>query len=221
MEKEKPHKLKKAEKSLRILVAEDAELNRDLVVELLKKRGHFVEGVADGRQALAALEMHTYDIVLLDEEMPGMTGLQTTAAIRNREATSGKHQIIIGISGHATANDEHRFREAGMDASLAKPVEVKTLYQAVESAALDLHTIAAHPQPEAESAGVAASSATTRASADVPTTSPADSEDVATHLRRATGGNEKLIRSLAATFLTDAPKTLDAHSQRGGEKERC
>jgi signal transduction histidine kinase/DNA-binding response OmpR family regulator/HPt (histidine-containing phosphotransfer) domain-containing protein len=216
VEKEKPHKLKKAEKSLRILVAEDAELNRDLVVELLKKRGHFVEGVADGRQALAALEKHTYDVVLLDEEMPGMTGLQTTAAIRNREATSGKHQIIIGISGHATANDEHRFREAGMDASLAKPVEVKTLYQAVESAALDLHTIAAHPQPEAESAGVAASSATTRAPADSLTASPADSsatsaavrEDTLTHLRRTTGGNEKLIRSLAATCLTDAPKAL-------------
>ena len=88
--KKKPHKLKKAEKSLRILVAEDAELNRDLIIELLKKRGHVVEGVADGRQALAALEKHDFDVVLLDEEMPGMTGLQTTAAIRKREADNRK-----------------------------------------------------------------------------------------------------------------------------------
>ena len=212
VDKEKPQKLKKAEKSLRILVAEDAELNRDLIIELLKKRGHVVEGVADGRQALAALEKRSYDVVLLDEEMPRMTGLQTTAAIRHREATTGKHQIIIGISGHATADDEHRFREAGMDASLAKPVEVKTLYKAVESAAQNPHSIAAEAQHEAESAGVAAPSCAPRAPRDSPADSSAStqtaSEDVAAHLRRTTGGNEKLIRSLAATFLADAPKAL-------------
>jgi signal transduction histidine kinase/DNA-binding NarL/FixJ family response regulator/HPt (histidine-containing phosphotransfer) domain-containing protein len=212
VDKEKPQKLKKAEKSLRILVAEDAELNRDLIIELLKKRGHVVEGVADGRQALAALEKRSYDVVLLDEEMPRMTGLQTTAAIRHREATTGKHQIIIGISGHATADDEHRFRDAGMDASLAKPVEVKTLYKAVESAAQNLHSIAAEAQHEAESVGVAAPSCAPRAPTDSPADSSAsmqtDSKDVAAHLRRTTGGNEKLIRSLAATFLADAPKAL-------------
>jgi signal transduction histidine kinase/CheY-like chemotaxis protein len=208
VEKDKPHKMKKAETSLRILVAEDAELNRDLIIELLRKRGHIVKGVADGRHALAALEEHDFDVVLLDEEMPRMTGLQTTAAIRRREIITGKHQIIIGISGHATTDDEHRFREAGMDASLAKPVEVKTLYKAVESAGLDLHTIAAHPQHEAESAGVAAPVAAPRTSPDLPATSPADSEGVAAHLRRTTGGNEKLVRSLAATFLADAPKAL-------------
>ena len=208
VDKEKPHTHKKAEKSLRILVAEDAELNRDLVIELLKKRGHIAEGVADGRQALAALEKHNYDVVLLDEEMPGMTGLQTTAAIRRREATTGKHQIIIGISGHATSDDEHRFREAGMDAALAKPVEVKTLYKAVESAARNLHSSAEHTEHAAEPTATVAPAAAPRASGDLAATSPADSEDVSAHLRRTTGGNDKLIRSLAATFLTDAPKAL-------------
>src|SRR5271155_3724048 len=175
VDKEKPHTHKKAEKSLRILVAEDAELNRDLIIELLKKRGHVAEGVADGRKALIALEQHDFDVVLLDEEMPGMTGLQTTAAIRRREITTGKHQIIIGISGHATADDEHRFREAGMDSSLAKPVEVKTLYKAVESAAQSLHSTAAHSQPDAGFAAAAAPSTASYASAYLPATSPADS----------------------------------------------
>jgi signal transduction histidine kinase/CheY-like chemotaxis protein/HPt (histidine-containing phosphotransfer) domain-containing protein len=207
-EKEKPHKNKKAEKSLRILVAEDSELNRDLIIELLKKRGHVAEGVADGRQALVALEKHDFDVVLLDEEMPRMTGLQTTAAIRRREAITGKHQIIIGISGHAAQDDEHRFREAGMDASLAKPVEVKTLYRAVEVAAQNLHPISAYSELGAESVVAIAPAAASPASADASTDSPADSEDVVTHLRRTTGGNEKLIRSLAATFLADAPKAL-------------
>jgi signal transduction histidine kinase/DNA-binding response OmpR family regulator len=208
MDKEKPQKLKKAEKSLRILVAEDAELNRDLIIELLKKRGHLVEGVADGRQALAALEKHDFDVVLLDEEMPGITGRQTTAAIRRREAATGKHQIIIGISGHATQDDEHRFREAGMDASLAKPVEVKMLYEAVESAAQNSHPIAAYSGHAAESVAATAPSAASRVPADSSTDSHPVAEDVVTHLRRATGGNEKLSRSLAATFLADAPQAL-------------
>jgi signal transduction histidine kinase/DNA-binding NarL/FixJ family response regulator/HPt (histidine-containing phosphotransfer) domain-containing protein len=208
VEKDKSHKHKKAEISLRILVADDAELNRDLLIELLKKRGHFAEGVADGRQALAALEKHSFDVLLLDEEMPGMTGLQTTAAIRRREATTGKHQIIIGISGHATQDDEHRFHEAGMDASLAKPVDVKTLYKAVESAAQNLHAASSHSQHEPEAAADAAPSAMPRTSTDSVANSPADSEDVLTHLRRTIGGNEKLFRSLAATFLADAPKAL-------------
>src|SRR5580658_351423 len=208
VDKEKPHTHKKAEKSLRILVAEDAELNHDLVIELLKKRGHVVEGVADGRQALAALEKHSYDVVLLDEEMPGMTGLQTTAAIRKRELITGKHQVIIGISGHATADDEHRFREAGMDAALAKPVEVKTLYKAVESAVQNLHSTAAHTERSAEPTAAAAPSAAPQTPADSAANTQTDSEDAATHLRRTTGGNEKLIRSLAATFLADAPKAL-------------
>jgi signal transduction histidine kinase/CheY-like chemotaxis protein/HPt (histidine-containing phosphotransfer) domain-containing protein len=212
VEKEKSHRFKKADKSLRILVADDAELNRDLIIELLKKRGHVAEGVADGRQALAALEKHGFDVVLMDEEMPVMTGLQTTAAIRRSEAASGKHQIIIGISGNATQDDERRFHEAGMDASLAKPVEVKTLYKAVELAAQNLHPSPAHPQPEAVRVAAAVSYATPHTSAnptsDPAANSPADSEDVVTHLRRTTGGNEKLIRSLAATFLADAPKAL-------------
>lgn len=212
VEKEKPHTHKKAEKSLRILVADDAELNRDLIIELLKKRGHAVEGVTDGRQALVALEKHSYDIVLLDEEMPDMTGLQTTAAIRKREVTTGKHQIIIGISGHATADDEHRFREAGMDASLAKPVEVKTLYKAVESAAQNLHSTAVDTErvsdPTAAAAPVVAPSAVVYAAAGSSSTLPAENEDALTHLRRTTGGNEKLVHSLAATFLIDAPKAL-------------
>jgi signal transduction histidine kinase/DNA-binding response OmpR family regulator/HPt (histidine-containing phosphotransfer) domain-containing protein len=214
VDKEKPHSHKKAEKSLRILVAEDAELNRDLIIELLKKRGHVAIGVTDGRRALAALEEHDFDVVLLDEEMPGMTGLQTTAAIRRREAATGKHQIIIGISGHATADDEHRFREAGMDAALAKPVEVKTLYKAVESAAQNLHSPAVPSQPQHATEPAAAAALATAPSvaannpADSSANSAAGNADALTHLRRTTGGNEKLIRSLAATFLADAPKAL-------------
>jgi signal transduction histidine kinase/CheY-like chemotaxis protein/HPt (histidine-containing phosphotransfer) domain-containing protein len=209
-QKERLQRKRKAEKSLRILVADDAEINRELIIELLKKRGHLAEGVANGRQVLVALEQRSFDVVILDEEMPEMTGLQATAAIRLREATTGKHQIIIGISGHSTEDDEHRFREAGMDASLAKPVEVNKLYEVVESSVPESRP-AARVAPEMESIAAAAPPALPSelvAAPRTPAFSPVENEDVVAHLRRTTGGNEKLIRSLAATFLADAPKAL-------------
>jgi signal transduction histidine kinase/CheY-like chemotaxis protein/HPt (histidine-containing phosphotransfer) domain-containing protein len=208
--KEKSRERSRAEKPLHILVADDADLNRDLVVELLHKRGHSAEGVGDGRAALTALERHNFDIVLMDEEMPHMTGLQATSAIRQREASSGRHQIIIGLSGHASEEDEARFRSAGMDAYLAKPVHMDKLYEVIESAAqnrrkTDEAGAATQPRQPAQTAPNALHSWPAQPAL---TDTVADSEDVAAHLQRTTGGNEKLIRSLAKTFLADAPKTL-------------
>jgi signal transduction histidine kinase/CheY-like chemotaxis protein/HPt (histidine-containing phosphotransfer) domain-containing protein len=201
----------KAEKPLHILVADDAELNRDLVIELLHKRGHSAEGVADGRSALAAIERRNFDVVLMDEEMPRMTGLEATKAVRQREAGSGKHQIIVGLSGHAAEEDEIRFRDAGMDAYLAKPVHMDKLYEAVESAAQSWQKSAAGrgaSQPEQSAASPPAAPQDSSSERTALADRAEDSDDVAAHLRRTTGGNEKLIRSLARTFLTDAPKTL-------------
>jgi signal transduction histidine kinase/CheY-like chemotaxis protein len=198
-EKEKSRERGKAKHPLRILIADDAELNRDLVVELLQKRGHSAEAVADGRAVLAALDRRAFDVILMDEEMPRMTGLEATRAIRQREGKSGKHQIIIGLSGHATEEDEVHFREAGMDAVLAKPVHMDKLYWVAESTAQSMKKSATRAPTAAQF------------STPMPTAAPnaaAASEDAHTHLRRTIGGNEKLIHSLAKTFLADAPKTL-------------
>jgi signal transduction histidine kinase/CheY-like chemotaxis protein len=181
---EKSRERGRAEKPLRILIADDAELNRDLVVELLQKRGHSAEAVADGR-----------------------AGLEATRAIRQREAKSGKRQIIIGLSGHVTEDDEVGFREAGMDAVLAKPVHMDKLYWVVESTAQSMQKSATRASSQTESRAPAVS----QFSAPMPTAAPnaaAASEDAHTHLRRTIGGNERLIHSLAKTFLADAPKTL-------------
>ena len=139
-----------------------------------------------------------------------MTGLEATRAIRLREAASGKHQIIIGLSGHATDEDEARFREAGMDACLAKPVHMDKLYWVVESTAQNPQKSAARAALQPEPLAVDAPSPAQRPAPPpgAPPHPPADSEDAHTHLRRTTGGNERLIRSLAKTFLADAPKTL-------------
>ena len=209
--KEKSRERGKAERPLRILIADDAELNRDLVVELLQKRGHSAEAVGDGRAALAALDRHAFDVVLMDEEMPRMTGLEATRAIRQREAKSGKHHIIIGLSSHAAEEDEIRFREAGMDAVLAKPVHMDKLYWVVESTAQSMQKSATRASAKTEPLAPPRAPSASQFSDPMPTVAANAatlSEDAHTHLRRTTGGNERLIHSLAKTFLADAPKTL-------------
>jgi signal transduction histidine kinase/CheY-like chemotaxis protein/HPt (histidine-containing phosphotransfer) domain-containing protein len=209
----------KPARRLRILVADDADINRELIVELLEKRGHIAIGVADGREAVNELEKHDFDVLLIDEEMPRMTGLEATQAIRQREAATGRHQIIVGISGHATEEDEARFRGAGMDALLAKPVHMQKLYEVVESAgapnaASSQPAPAATPPsstPSAKTASAAASAAPSQTASATSAASPAPPPPAGSavdHLRRSTGGNEKLMSSLTAILLQDSPKTL-------------
>jgi CheY-like chemotaxis protein len=183
-------------KTLRILVTEDTEINRDLVSELLTRRGHSVTTAADGIEALAALERNSFDAVLMDEEMPRMNGLDATRAIRKMETSTGRHLRIVGFTGNATDEDARRCLNAGMDAFIAKPVHMDKLYQAVES------------QPEAsQRTGQTESVSDTPVPASAKQSAPEDDSGAA-HLYRATGGNKKLQRSLIKTFLADAPKTL-------------
>jgi CheY-like chemotaxis protein/HPt (histidine-containing phosphotransfer) domain-containing protein len=181
-------------KRLRVLVTEDTKINRELVLELLKKRGHTVSSAGDGLEALAALERAQFDVVLMDEEMPRMNGLEATRAIRKTETATGRHVRIIGLTGNASFEDERRCLDAGMDAFITKPVRMDKLYEAVESV-ID----AAKPANDAQR--VPESSL----SSDAPRT---DNETAAAHLRRATDGNERLQRSLIKTFLQDAPRTI-------------
>ena len=184
----------RATQPMRILIAEDNEANRELMTELLKTRGHTVVAVADGGEALAALKKQSFDVLLMDEEMPGMGGVEATRAIRGVEASSasGKHLYIIGITGNSTEDDEKRLLGAGMDAFFPKPVRMETLFRAVESRDRSkAKEIPAHPSE-----------------AVPPFDTPA--EDAATHLRRTMGGNEKLMRSLAKSFLADAPGKFSA-----------
>ena len=198
----------KPARCLRILVADDAGINRELLVELLEKRGHIAIGASDGREAVAELEKHDFDVLLIDEEMPNMTGLQATEAIRARETGTARHQIIIGISGHATEQDERHFREAGMDALLAKPVQMQKLYEIVESTAAQISKPPATRGVETKEVPAANASASDSQPPATPDATPSTSGEAITHLSRSTGGNEKLMRSLVGILLTDAPKTL-------------
>jgi signal transduction histidine kinase/CheY-like chemotaxis protein len=117
--------------SLRILVAEDNAINQVLVVRLLQKMGHIPTTVDNGRQALEALERESFDLVLMDVQMPEMDGFSATREIRNAEKQTARHMPIIALTAHAMKGDEEACLEAGMDAYLSKPVNGKRLDEAL------------------------------------------------------------------------------------------
>jgi CheY-like chemotaxis protein len=193
-------------KSLHILVAEDTDENRELVSELLKKRGHSVVGVADGRQALDALEKNHYDVVLMDEQMPSMDGLEATRAIRQKEKSTGKHQVIVALTGNVTEEDKQTRVEAGMDGFVPKPFEMRALFDTIEFLAAGAQVIPAAPRTAPALAAAEGAQVQLKVQARSAASVPA--EDVAAHLLRTTGGNQKLAWSLTKSFLADAPKRL-------------
>ena len=198
-------RLDKLARSLRILVAEDTDENRELVSELLKKRGHSVVGVSDGRQALNELEKNQYDVVLMDEQMPRMDGLEATRAIRQKEKATGKHQVVVALTGNVTEEDKQQRVEAGMDGFVPKPFEMHALFDTIEFLAAGNQVIPASSGPPPSS--TAKDHSAEKATPPQPT-APTPIEDVRTHLFRTTGGNEKLVKSLTKSFLADAPKRL-------------
>jgi CheY-like chemotaxis protein len=114
---------------LRILLAEDSIVNQKLAVGLMEKRGHHVEVVNNGKEAIAALAKQQFDVVLMDVEMPEMDGLEATAVIRVKERQTGKHVPIIAMTAHAMIGDRERCLDAGMDGYVSKPIRAHQVFQ--------------------------------------------------------------------------------------------
>jgi two-component system sensor histidine kinase/response regulator len=113
--------------ALDVLVAEDNAVNQRLATRLLEKRGHQVTVVSNGQQAIDLLEQTSFDLVLMDVQMPVLDGLEATRIIRRREQDSGKHQQIVALTAHAIKGDRERCEEAGMDGYLSKPIRPEEL----------------------------------------------------------------------------------------------
>jgi len=118
---------------LRILLAEDSLVNQKVAVALLGKWGHDVTVVNNGREAITAVAAQTFDLVLMDVQMPEMDGLEATDAIRAREKSTGKHIPIIAMTAHALKGDRERCLEAGMDAYVAKPIHARELFDTMQA----------------------------------------------------------------------------------------
>jgi two-component system CheB/CheR fusion protein len=120
--------------ALRILLVEDNPANQKLAKYILEDRGHVVEIAANGREAIDLTETNCYHAILMDVQMPGMNGLEATAAIREREK-DGRRTPIVAMTAHAMRGDRERFLGAGMDGYLAKPIDARDLIGLVESLA--------------------------------------------------------------------------------------
>jgi CheY-like chemotaxis protein len=115
-----------------VLLAEDNPVNQELAVELLQMRGHSVRIAGNGIEVLTALERESFDVILMDVQMPDMDGFQATEAIRTRERQSGAHVPIIAITGYAMKGDRQRCLDAGMDGYICKPIRSRELFEVVE-----------------------------------------------------------------------------------------
>jgi PAS domain S-box-containing protein len=173
---------------LRVLLAEDNAINQKLMVRLLGKRGYEVVIANNGKEALAALEGESFDLVLMDVQMPEMGGFEATAAIRAAEASRGGppgahapgspgRLPVIAMTAHAMKGDRERCLAAGMDGYVAKPIQPRELLEAIDS------TLAARPAP------------------------PAPPVDWAQALR-GVGGDEEILREMVDIFLGVCPEWL-------------
>jgi CheY-like chemotaxis protein len=130
----------------RILLAEDNAINQVFVTRLLERWGHRVVVAENGRDALAALDCESFDLVLMDVQMPEMDGFEATRAIRQRESENGGgHLPIVALTAHAMKGDRTRCLDAGMDDYLSKPICPKDMFLAIETQLTSRSTRKARP----------------------------------------------------------------------------
>ena len=115
------------QRSLRILVVDDQEINRKVTSRLLGKSGHIIETAEEGREAIEKWQAGSYDIILMDLEMPGMDGVEATAHIRGLEQDGDRHTPIIALTAHALVKVQERLLSQGFDGYVSKPMDTNSL----------------------------------------------------------------------------------------------
>jgi CheY-like chemotaxis protein len=171
---------------LRILLTEDNRVNQRLAVALLEKAGHAVVVAADGKQALAAMERGTFDLVFMDVQMPGMGGFEATAHLRARERQTGKRLPIIAMTAHAMKGDRQRCLTAGMDGYVSKPITAPLLFREMDEV-LGVSSERREAEPIRRTNAVL---------------------DISACLER-TGGDKQLLGEMAVLFAADCPQRME------------
>jgi signal transduction histidine kinase/HPt (histidine-containing phosphotransfer) domain-containing protein len=180
-----PRPAVKERRAMRILFADDQEDIRTLTSYQLERSGHHVRAVCNGREALSALLHEHYDAILLDEEMPEMSGVQAAHAIRENEAR-GSHAFLIALTGNNSEDDKARLRREGFDAVLGKPFRLEGLTEILDAAGSTLSLTSLPKKP--------------------PATTSAGIDDLLGRI----GGDKKLLSKMIRTFLRDTPKRIAA-----------
>ena len=128
------HTLAEAKRRVRILLVEDNIVNQKLAARLLEKMGYRSDAVGNGKEAVEALQMVPYDVVLMDVQMPEMDGYEATRMIRNPQSKVRNHDVpIIAMTANAMKGDRERCLEAGMDDYLSKPIQPQKLIEVLKT----------------------------------------------------------------------------------------
>jgi CheY-like chemotaxis protein/nitrogen-specific signal transduction histidine kinase/HPt (histidine-containing phosphotransfer) domain-containing protein len=213
--------------ALRILLAEDNEINRQLAIGLLEKCGHTLVVAVDGREAIKIIESQPIDLVLMDIQMPQMDGFAATAAIREREKATGGHIPIVALTAHAMKGDRELCLAAGMDTYVSKPLRARELLDTIAQLLPAVPAAQGVPTPAAEHRGSqAALGSRTAANAEPPRSAlPAFTEepqmagvfDPVLALAEVEGDRQlllKMIQSFAAQTQKALPE-IRAAAERG------
>ncbi|MGB2665433.1 MAG: response regulator [Candidatus Acidiferrum sp.] len=169
----------------RVLLADDQSEIRMLTADQLQRNGHHVVAVANGQEALDALRREVFDVALLDEDMPMMTGPEVLQAIREKPTTLGS-MMVVALTGYNSDPDRERLLQLGFDAVIGKPFRLDSLDALLRGTA----------SPASSASEEEASSAMVRTPSE--------------NLLQRVGGDEKLARRMIATFLRDTPKRVIA-----------
>jgi CheY-like chemotaxis protein/HPt (histidine-containing phosphotransfer) domain-containing protein len=185
----------------RILLAEDNITNQQVALGILRKLGLRADAVANGAEALKALETIPYDLVLMDVQMPVMDGLEATRAIRNPQSAIRNHQVpVIAMTAHAMQGDREKCLEAGMNDYVSKPVATQALAEALEKWL---------PEAKAEGGKMKDAGGEQKKGSSLilhPSSLVFDRAGVMARLM----DDETLARKVAEGFLVDIPRQIEA-----------
>jgi two-component system, sensor histidine kinase and response regulator len=168
---------------MRILLADDQKEIRLLTANQLERGGHHVVAVADGAKALEALRHEKFDVILMDEQMPRMNGIEALHAIREREQEFGR-AVVIALTGYNTDPDRERLMGVGFDGVIGKPFRMSSLQELLLRPAESIASSAAAQPPES------------------------GKQDSEPDLLQRVGGDAKLLRKMIGTFQRDTPKRM-------------
>jgi PAS domain S-box-containing protein len=116
---------------LRILLAEDNTVNQRIAVRVLEKLGWKVTVVNNGQEVLDVLNGQTFDVILMDDSMPLLSGIEATQVIRREEKQTGHHVPIIAMTANAMSGDREKYLASGMDGYVSKPIDRNLLYEEI------------------------------------------------------------------------------------------
>jgi signal transduction histidine kinase/DNA-binding response OmpR family regulator len=190
---------------LRVLVAEDNRVNRQLAMRILEKAGHRADAVEDGRAAVRALRENLYDAVLMDVNMPEMDGFEATQVVRGADFDGHPNQSvpIIAVTAHSMSGDRSACLRVGMNGYISKPFKSSSLLVAIDrlidgtpetppaETPPPIADAIVRPCPEASDAGPPPTFERDRLLADL-------------------DGDEAFVQTLVSVFLEDTPSLLEA-----------